>query len=64
LTGGRSFTYTGVMSKEQLVSYFKRELNVLNELIDFKILRGQTYRREAQKHRALRQKISRLYVLH
>lgn len=51
------------MSKEQLVSYFKRELNVLNELIDFKILRGQTYRTEALKHRALRQKISRLYAI-
>jgi hypothetical protein len=63
LTGERAFTYTNViMSKQQLISFLKRELAVVNEQIDYKILQGQSYRAESMKHRTLARQITKVYA--
>ena len=41
------------MTKIQIKRAMKRELNMLNETIDWKIMRGLSYRREAGRHKFL-----------
>lgn len=41
------------MSKNKIVSTIQKELARVNETIDMKILKGESYRREARKHKAL-----------
>ena len=48
------------MNKSQLRNELKREINELNKIIDYKILKGLPYTREAHKHKIL---IARLTVL-
>ncbi len=48
------------MSKNNVEKTIRRELNRLNEIIDEKIIRGLSYRREAEKHSILRVKLSAL----
>lgn len=41
------------MSKQQIATTIKKELEKVNEEIDMRILRGEPYRRQARQHRAL-----------
>lgn len=45
------------MTRQQYIYIIERELEKLNRRIDRKILRGQTYMREAQEHKLLLKKI-------
>lgn len=53
LTSEPWFTYTINMSKTQAQKYIWMELSHLNEIIDRKIIQGESYHREALRHRAL-----------
>ena len=53
MTGERSFTYTGLMQRREIIKALRRELQQLNWLIDWKIVRGQSYAREARRHKLL-----------
>ncbi len=48
------------MSKNKLVYSIHDELKRLNEQIDFKIIKGQSYAKEARLHRKLRSQISQV----
>lgn len=48
------------MNKSQLRNELKRELKELNKIIDYKIVKGIPYTREAHKHKIL---LSRLAIL-
>ncbi len=39
------------MSKQNFEKSLKKELRVLNEIIDMKIIRGLSYSREAKRHK-------------
>jgi len=41
------------MSKQKMVTTIQKELERVNETIDMKILRGEAYRMEARRHKAL-----------
>ena len=41
------------MSKHKYVKEMERELHHINEIIDFKILHGMSYREETRTHRKL-----------
>jgi hypothetical protein len=60
LTGERSFTYTIYMSKHQAIRTIRQEIEKLNEEIDFKIIKGVSYAREARRHKFLMSQLSRL----
>ena len=57
LTSERSFTYTIFMTKTQYLKMLEREIQKINKKIDFKILQGQDYRREARDHKLLLKKV-------
>ena len=42
------------MSKNNVTKEIQKEINILNQEIDRKIVRGLSYRREAQRHQYLR----------
>ncbi|MEQ1500215.1 MAG: hypothetical protein ABL917_02460 [Parcubacteria group bacterium] len=48
------------MSKQNLERELKRELGVLNEVIDGKIIRGQSYAKEARRHKFVLSSLSNL----
>lgn len=48
------------MSKHNLERALRRELSVLNEVIDRKILRGISYSREAKRHKYVLKSLSSL----
>jgi hypothetical protein len=41
------------MSQSQYLKMLEREIQKLNKKIDFKIMRGENYRREARDHRLM-----------
>ena len=41
------------MSTNKLISTIQKELENLNENIDLKILKGQSYKRESRRHKQL-----------
>jgi len=41
------------MSQHQYVKHINKELRRINEIIDFKILHGLSYREETRKHKEL-----------
>jgi len=41
------------MSKHQLSKIIRREIQVLNEMIDLRIVRGMPYKKEAYRHKYL-----------
>jgi len=41
------------MSKERLITTISREIETLNEQIDFKIIKGISYKIEAKRHKLL-----------
>lgn len=45
------------MSKHQYITSLERQINLLNQRIDAKIMSGQQYVDESRKHRMLLQKI-------
>lgn len=45
------------MSQEQYLKYIKRELHAINKRIDYKILHGLNYKKEAEDHKLLLRKI-------
>lgn len=45
------------MSQHQYISTLERQINILNERIDAKIMSGQQYVAESRKHRMLLQKL-------
>ncbi len=45
------------MSKNQYITTLERQIHTLNERIDAKIVSGQQYMAEAQKHRMLLRKL-------
>ena len=51
--GERSFTYTTSMSKQKLERVIRREIQTLNETIDWKIVKGLPYQQEARRHKFL-----------
>jgi len=51
------------MSKFILEKKIQVELRKINEVIDFKIIQGQSYRREALRHRFLLNRLSDLHRL-
>ncbi len=48
------------MNKQNLEKALKRELVVLNEVIDRKIIRGLSYSNEAKRHKFILQSIDNL----
>ncbi len=45
------------MNKEQFRKIIERELQEINKKIDIKILRGESYKKEAYEHKLLRRKM-------
>jgi hypothetical protein len=45
------------MSQREYLKIVERELQRINKVIDFKILRGEDYSREAQDHKLLLKKV-------
>jgi len=45
------------MSQTQYLKMLEREIQKINKKIDFKILQGQDYRREARDHKLLLKKV-------
>ncbi|MEI6580773.1 MAG: hypothetical protein WCO07_01230 [bacterium] len=45
------------MSQKQYLKMLEREMQKLNQKIDFKILRGEDYRKEARDHKLILRKI-------
>jgi hypothetical protein len=41
------------MSKEKLITTINREIEDLNEQIDWKVIKGMPYKREAKRHKLL-----------
>lgn len=48
------------MSRYTLIKEIQMELERLNSIIDLKIIRGASYRRESQRHRFLKKRLSEL----
>lgn len=48
------------MSKTQLQKTIQRELNLVNEQIDIKIVQGKSYHREAKHHKMLLRQLAEL----
>jgi hypothetical protein len=48
------------MSKHQAIRTIRAEIDHLNEIIDLKIIKGLSYRREALRHKALMAQLARL----
>ncbi len=48
------------MSKEKTIQELHREIKVVNEKIDMKIIRGLSYKKEAKHHKFLVVHLSRL----
>ncbi len=48
------------MTQQTLERTLKRQLDSLNEIIDRKIVRGLSYKREAQQHKFILTKLSNL----
>lgn len=46
------------MSKQKLSKIIKRELQALNETIDWKIVKGLSYQNEARRHKMLLRQLS------
>lgn len=46
-----------LMSQKQYLKMLEREMQKLNQKIDFKILRGEDYRKEARDHKLILRKI-------
>jgi hypothetical protein len=49
------------MSKQNLEKTLRRELEVLNDVIDRKIIKGLSYTREARRHKFLLSSIANLH---
>jgi len=47
------------MTRHQYTQNIQKELRVLNNLIDYKILRGQAYARESKRHKELLRSMTR-----
>jgi hypothetical protein len=45
------------MSQKQYLKMLEREIQKINQEIDFKILRGENYRKEARDHKLLLKKV-------
>jgi hypothetical protein len=45
------------MSQKQYLKMLEREIQKINQEIDFKILRGENYRKEARDHKLLIKKV-------
>lgn len=45
--------YKTTMSKGKLINTISRELKDINEVIDWKIIKGLPYKREAKRHKLL-----------
>jgi hypothetical protein len=45
------------MNREQFTKIIEKELHAVNKRIDMKILRGETYQKEAYEHKLLRRKM-------
>ena len=45
------------MSQTQYLKMLEREINKINKKIDFKILQGQEYKKEARDHKLLLRKV-------
>ena len=45
------------MSHKQYIKMLEREIQKLNEKIDMKIMRGESYRKEAHDHKLILRKI-------
>lgn len=58
IDGERSFTYTTSMSKQKLERVIRREIQNLNETIDWKIVKGLSYKSEASRHKFLLQRLA------
>ncbi len=50
------------MSKQTLEKMVRQELESLNDIIDEKIIRGQSYKAEARRHKFLLSKLYRVKV--
>lgn len=48
------------MSKQNLEKALKRELEILNEIIDRKIIRGLSYSHESKRHKFILQSLDNL----
>ena len=48
------------MSKQNFEKALRKELEVLNEIIDQKIVRGLSYGREAKRHRSILSSLSKI----
>lgn len=48
------------MSKEQTIQELMREIRMINEKIDMKIIRGKPYKKEAKRHKFLVWNFNRL----
>lgn len=48
------------MSKQNLEKVFRQELEVLNDVIDQKIIKGMSYAKEARRHKFLLSNIANL----
>lgn len=48
------------MSKKQIQSAIAKELEKLNQKIDIKILEGESYRRDARRHKLLLSQMKQL----
>lgn len=46
------------MSKQQIEKSARVEMAKLNEVIDWKIIKGMSYRREAERHKFLLRRLS------
>lgn len=60
LASERSFTYTVPMSKRQVERSIQDEITFLNEVIDRKIIKGYSYKRDALQHKMLMEKLRSL----
>lgn len=48
------------MSKEKTIQELLREIKIINEKIDMKIIRGKAYKKEAKHHKFLVLHLNRL----
>jgi len=52
------------MTRQKLERTVRKEIAALNELIDWKIIKGMPYSREARRHRFLLRQLSRAEETH
>ena len=48
------------MSKQNIEKTLRRELRVLNEMIDQRIIRGMSYAKEAKRHKFILESLARM----